>query len=75
MASTGDEGPLDTAMEQDEDVAQEKVDHPKATYKSFKYVAIKGCASVRGDHTSFVQTNTLPTAQLTCHSLGRSIGR
>ena len=50
MASTGDEGPLDTAMEQDEDMAQEKVDHPKATYKSFKYVAIKGCASVRSDH-------------------------
>jgi hypothetical protein len=51
MASTGDEGPiLDTAMEQDEDMAQEKVDHPKATYKSFKYVAINGCASVLSDH-------------------------
>ena len=75
MASIGDEGPLDMAMEQDEDMAQEKVDHPKATYKSFKYVVIKGYASVRSDHTSFVQTNTLPTAKLTSHSLGRSIGR
>ncbi|KAN0108549.1 IEC3 subunit of the Ino80 complex, chromatin re-modelling domain containing protein [Hyaloscypha variabilis] len=37
MASTTDEGPvLDTAMEQDEDMAQGKVDQPKATYKSFK---------------------------------------
>lgn len=52
MASTSDEGPtLDTAMEQDEDMAQEKVDHPKATYKSFKYVAINGFASVLSDHT------------------------
>ena len=39
MASTSDEGVvLDTAMEQDEDIAQGKVDEPKATYKSFKYV-------------------------------------
>jgi hypothetical protein len=40
MASTSDEGPVfDTAMEQDEDMAQGKLDEPKATYKSFKYVA------------------------------------
>jgi hypothetical protein len=52
MVSTGDERPvIDTTMEQDEDMAQEKVDHPKATYKSFKYVAIKGCPSVLADHT------------------------
>jgi len=42
MASTSDEGPVfDTAMEQDEDMAKGKLDEPKATYKSFKYVAFE----------------------------------
>jgi hypothetical protein len=39
MASNKDEGSvLDTAMEQDEEMAQPKVNEAKPTYKSFKCV-------------------------------------
>ncbi len=60
MASTSDEGPvLDTAMEQDEDMAQGKADEPKATYKSFKYVVSQVVEPRLSMSTSlFAQTNT-----------------
>ena len=73
MASIGDEGPLDIthAAERLQFAPRAEV---RASLSDVGYESILDVLGTYAGHAS-VQTNTLPTAKLTSHSLGRSIGR